>query len=128
MPGRVEVRDSTFGALANQTRRDIIARLAGGEATVGELADAYEMSLNAVSKHVKVLEDAGLVSRRVEWRTHFLALNPEPLRAAHEWLDLYRTFWESRLDALELFLASRKGRKKDGPRSPAKKKTRRDSR
>ena len=120
--------DLTFHALADPTRRGMLASLALGERSISQLAEPLDMSFAGASKHVKVLEDAGLVSRRVEWRTHFLALNPEPLRAAHEWLDLYRTFWESKLDALELFLASRKGRKKDGPRSPAKKKTRRDSR
>lgn len=123
----VELKDSTFTALANGTRRDILARLAGGEATVSELADAYDMSLNAVSKHVMMLEQAGLVTRRVDWRTHYIILNPEPLRAAHEWLDLYRAFWEQRLDALEQFLARKKEQKRD-PSNPAKKKTRRHTR
>lgn len=123
----VELQDSIFAALANSTRRDIVARLAGGEATVSELADAYDMSLNAVSKHVMTLEEAGLVTRRVDWRTHYIILNPEPLRAAHEWLDLYRAFWENRLDALEQFLARKKGAKNDPP-DPAKKKARRHPR
>lgn len=123
----VELNDSTFAALANATRRDILARLAGGEATVSELADAYDMSLNAVSKHVMTLEEAGLVTRRVDWRTHYIILNPEPLRAAHEWLDLYRAFWEHKLDALEQFLARKKRDQHDTP-DPAKKKTRRHPR
>jgi len=122
----VELKDSTFAALANATRRDILARLAGGEATVSELADAYDMSLNAVSKHVMTLEEAGLVTRRVDWRTHYIILNPEPLRAAHEWLDLYRAFWEHKLDALEQFLARKKRDPHDTP-DPAQKKTRRHS-
>ncbi len=126
----VELRDSTFAALANATRRDILSRLAGGEATIGELADAYDMSLNGVSKHVMMLEQAGLVTRRKEWHTHYICLNPEPLRAAHEWLDLYRAFWEQRLDALELFLANKKGKKgaKHDASNTAKKRTRRNTR
>ncbi|MGH8505121.1 MAG: ArsR/SmtB family transcription factor [Stenotrophobium sp.] len=123
----VELKDSTFAALANATRRDILARLAGGEATVSELADAYAISLNAVSKHVMTLEQAGLVTRRVDWRTHYICLNPEPLRAAHEWLDFYRAFWENKLDALEKFLARNKGAQHVPP-NPAQKKTRRHPR
>jgi DNA-binding transcriptional ArsR family regulator len=126
----VELRDSTFAALANATRRDILSRLAGGEATIGELADAYDMSLNGVSKHVMMLEQAGLVTRRKEWHTHYICLNPEPLRAAYEWLDFYRAFWEQKLDALEIFLADnkrKKGAKHESP-DPAKKKTRRNPR
>lgn len=125
----VELKDSTFAALANATRRDILARLAAGEATVSALAEAYDISLNAVSKHLTVLEDAGLISRRVEWRTHYIRINPEPLRTAHEWLDAYRVFWEQRLDALELFLARKKAAKKkgaaDAKSDPAAKKNRR---
>lgn len=125
----VELKDSTFAALANATRRDILARLAAGEATVGALAETYDISLNAVSKHLAVLEEAGLISRRVEWRSHYIRINPEPLRAAHEWLDAYRVFWEQRLDALELFLARKKAAKKKGvpdvAPDPAAKKTRR---
>ena len=123
----VELNDSTFAALANATRRDILARLAVSEATVSEQADAYDMSLNAVSKHVMALEEAGLVTRRVDWRTHYICINPEPLRAAHEWLGFYRTFWENKLDALEQFLAHKKGAKHVAS-NPAKKKTRRHSR
>jgi DNA-binding transcriptional ArsR family regulator len=105
----VDSQDAAFAALANATRRDILARLAGGETTVGGLADAYDMSLNAVSKHLKVLEDAGLVDRRVEWREHHIRLNPKPLREVADWLERYRAFWEQRLDALEDFLATHKG-------------------
>lgn len=123
----VELKDSTFAALANATRRDMLLRLAAGEATIGALAEAYDMSLNAVSKHVMTLEQAGLVTRRVDWRTHYICLNPEPLRAAHEWLDHYRAFWEHRLDALEDFLARKKGAQHAAP-DPTQKKTRRHSR
>lgn len=107
----VESCDKTFAALAHPTRRDILARLALGETSVGEIAGAYDLSLNAVSKHLMVLEQAGLISRRVEWRTHYLQINPAPLHTAAEWLDRYRAFWENRLDALEVFLARKKGAK-----------------
>ena len=105
----VDSLDAAFAALANPTRRGILARLATGESTVGSIADDHDMSLNAVSKHLKVLEDAGLVERRVEWREHHIRLNPRPLREVADWLELYRAFWEARLDALEAFIASQKG-------------------
>lgn len=104
----VDSLDSTFAALAHPTRRDILSRLAGGESTVGEIADAYDMSLNAVSKHVMVLEKARLIRRRIEWRIHYISLSPEPLRGASGWLETYRAFWDQRLDALEQFLVRRK--------------------
>ncbi len=78
--------------------------LAGGENTVGELANRFPISFNGVSKHVKVLERAGLVERRVRGREHRLRLRAEPLREAARWLEHYREFWETRLDALEAFL------------------------
>jgi DNA-binding transcriptional ArsR family regulator len=123
----VDSTDAAFAALANATRRDILARLTTGEVTVGGLADAYDMSLNAVSKHVKVLEDAGLIDRRVEWREHHLTLNPGPLRDVAAWLERYRAFWEGRLDALEEFLATQKGTR-HGKRNPPVQKNRRHSR
>ena len=123
----VDLQDAAFAALANATRRDILARLASGEATVGGLADAYDMSLNAVSKHLKVLEEAGLVDRRIEWRQHHIRLNPEPLREVAEWLERYRAFWEQRLDALEDFLATHKGNR-HGKRNQTVPKARRHSR
>ena len=76
---------------------------------LAEIAAPYEVSLNAVSKHLMVLENAGLVTRRIEGRTHHLTLNPEPLRTAAQWLEIYRAFWEERLDALEDFIARKKG-------------------
>jgi DNA-binding transcriptional ArsR family regulator len=99
--------DHVFGALADPTRRAILARLARGEALVTELAEPFPMSLNAVSKHVRALERAGLVRRTVVGREHHCALEPAPLRRASSWLEHYRAFWEGRLDALEHFLASR---------------------
>ncbi len=125
----VEYLDQTFSALSDATRRDILSRLALGEATVSEIAEPYEMSLNAVSKHLIVLENAGLVIRSVEGRVHRISLNPEPLRSMSEWLELYRGFWENRLDALEQFLLAgkKKGRKNDS-RNQDHKKTPRNSR
>ncbi|CAN5881907.1 hypothetical protein BH24GEM1_BH24GEM1_09570 [soil metagenome] len=79
--------------------------LAEGEVNVGSLAKRFPISLNGVSKHVKVLERAGLVERTVQGREHRLRLNAEPLREAAMWLEHYRTFWDSRLAALEAFLA-----------------------
>jgi DNA-binding transcriptional ArsR family regulator len=105
----VERLDATFAALSDATRRHILARLARGEASVGEIAAPYEMSLNAVSKHLMALESARLITRRVEGRVHYLRLNPAPLREASDWLAFYRAFWEARLDALELFLDRKKG-------------------
>ncbi len=68
------------------------------------------MSLNAVSKHLMVLEKARLIRRRIEWRVHYISLNPQPLQAAAGWLETYRAFWEQRLDALEQFLVRKKGK------------------
>jgi DNA-binding transcriptional ArsR family regulator len=125
-----EYLDTTFAALSHATRRDILARLTLGESTVGDIAAPYQVSLNTISKHLTVLEQAGLVTRRIEGRVHHLRLNPEPLGTASEWLQLYRSFWEQRLDALDDFL-SRKARKKGtshGTRSPHHAKARRPTR
>ncbi len=94
----------TYAAIADPTRRAILTRLAQGEARVTEIAEPFAMSLNAVSKHVRVLERAGLVRRHVKGRDHYLVLDAEPLRAASAWIDTYRQFWGERLDALESFL------------------------
>jgi DNA-binding transcriptional ArsR family regulator len=98
------VLDATFHALAHPTRRAILAHLADGEMTVLELAAHHTISLNSVSKHLKVLEQAGLVRRRVVGRTHHCALSAEPLHAAEDWIRPYRRFWSERLDALERYL------------------------
>jgi DNA-binding transcriptional ArsR family regulator len=97
---------STLFALADPTRRGILARLARGDATVSELAEPYDMSLAAISKHLKVLQNAGLVSRsrEAQWRPcHLVA---EPMQAVAEWLDDYRRFWERSLDSLGDYLAA----------------------
>lgn len=96
--------DRTFSALADPTRRAILSGLAEGERTVGDLAEPFNMSLPAVSKHIRVLEEAGLLERRHEGRIHRLSLNPDPMRGAAEWIDLYKSFWTSKLDQLEKLL------------------------
>jgi DNA-binding transcriptional ArsR family regulator len=92
--------DRVFHALADPTRRAILTRLAAGEASVGELAVPFAMALPSVSKHLKVLEQAGLLTRRVEGRVHHIALSPEGLQTAAEWLDFYQVFWGESLDRL----------------------------
>ena len=96
--------DDTLIALADDTRRRILQRLAAGEARVTEVAEPFEISLNSVSKHIRILERAGLVRRRVAGRDHFLALEPEPLDRLTQWMQQTREFWSSRLDALEAAL------------------------
>jgi DNA-binding transcriptional ArsR family regulator len=92
--------DMAFAALADPTRRAILARLALGEASVGELAAPFAMSLPGVSKHLRVLEGAGLIVRRREGRVHRCRLDPAPMRRAQAWISQCRRFWEGRLDAL----------------------------
>jgi DNA-binding transcriptional ArsR family regulator len=96
--------DRTFGALADPTRRRILAQLAKGEGCVTDLARPHAMSLAAVSKHLIVLEKAGLVKRRRNGRVHSLALEAEPMREARAWIDRYRKFWEGNLDQFEKYL------------------------
>lgn len=93
-----------FAALADPTRRAMLARLASGEATVNELAEPFEMSLPAVSKHLKVLEKAGLVSRGREAQWRPARLQPEPLRQVSDWVEHYRKFWEQSFDRLDDYL------------------------
>ena len=98
--------DSTYAALADPSRRAILARLRHGQLRVTEIAEPFDISLNAVSKHLKVLEHAGLIRRTVRGRDHFLALEAGPLDQAAEWIESYRVFWEQRIDALDGFLAT----------------------
>lgn len=93
--------DALYGAISHPVRRSVIEHLRTGEATVTLLAAPFDMSLAAVSKHIRVLEGAGLVTRTVQGRAHHLALEPSSLMTAARWLDSYRTFWEARLDLLE---------------------------
>jgi DNA-binding transcriptional ArsR family regulator len=96
--------DHTFAALADPTRRAILARLASGEATVTQLAEPFEISLPAISRHLKVLERAGLIARgrEAQWRPR--TLRAEPLKDAADWLARYRRFWEESLDRLEEYM------------------------
>lgn len=96
--------DAVFHALAHAARRDMLRRLAAREQTVGQLAAPLTMSLAAASKHVKVLERAGLVDRRVLGREHVCQLSPGPLGTVSEWLSFYERFWNQRLDNLDAML------------------------
>jgi DNA-binding transcriptional ArsR family regulator len=96
--------DDTLIALADDTRRTILKRLAAGEARVTEVAAPFGISLNSVSKHIRLLERAGLVRRRVSGRDHFLALEPQPFDELTRWMRETREFWSSRLDHLEAAL------------------------
>ncbi len=96
--------DRTLSALADPTRRAILRRLSGGETRVTALAEPFGVSLNAVSKHIRVLERAGLVRRRRSGREHLLSFEPAALEAAAEWIETQRTFWNARLDTLESLL------------------------
>jgi DNA-binding transcriptional ArsR family regulator len=100
--------DRTFGALADPTRRAILARLASGEFRVTDLAEPFDISLPAVSKHLKVLEEAGLLARRKEGRIHHCRLDPRPMNAAAEWIARHRKFWENAFDNLEKYLVEQK--------------------
>jgi DNA-binding transcriptional ArsR family regulator len=110
MTTTAERLDRTFGALADPTRRAILARLAKGEASVTELAEPFEMSLPAVSKHLKVLEHAGLVSRGRERQWRPARLRAVPLKEVSEWTDRYRRFWDERYDRLDEYLDELQGR------------------
>jgi Predicted transcriptional regulators len=96
---------ATLGALADPTRRAILARLAKGEASVNEIAEPFDMTLAAVSKHIKVLENAGLVRRGRQAQYRPCTLEPGPLREAASYLEFYRRFWEQNLNQLEAYLA-----------------------
>lgn len=97
--------DRVFHALSDPTRRAMLRTLAGRPRSVGELAEPHDMSFAAAAKHVKVLEEAGLLAREVRGRHHFCHLSPAPLAAADQWLAFYERYWSQRLDALEAALA-----------------------
>jgi DNA-binding transcriptional ArsR family regulator len=101
---RSKLLDRTFGALADPTRRRILAQLAKGNECVTDLARPHAMSLAAVSKHLIVLEKAGLVKRRRNGRVHSLKLETKPMQEARAWIDRYRKFWEANLDQFEKYL------------------------
>ncbi|WP_067334001.1 ArsR/SmtB family transcription factor [Stappia indica] len=113
--------DAIFQALGDATRRQMLLALSEGERSVSQLAEPFDMSLAAASKHVKVLEKAGLIRREVRWRTHTCRLEPGPLASAHDWLGFYERFWTSRLDVLDALLreenANRSKDQKEGDKT-----------
>ncbi len=111
--------DAVFHALGDATRRKMLSDLARGARTVGRLAAPYSMSLAAASKHVKALEQAGLVRREVRGREHWCRLEPGPLASAHTWLSFYERFWSDRLDVLERLLREEDAGTAGGAGEPA---------
>ena len=111
--------DRTFAALSDSTRRAILARLAEGETTVGDLARPFRMSRPAISKHLRVLERAGLVQRQREGRVSRCELDAEPMRDAAQWIERYREFWGDRLDSLARYLERQEP---SGKRNPKRRK------
>ena len=103
--------DSVFHALGDFTRRRMLRDLADGDRTVSQLAEPFEMSLAAASKHIKVLENAGMIRREVRGRTHLCRLEPGPLASAQRWLSFYERFWTDRLDVLERLLREEDAKK-----------------
>jgi DNA-binding transcriptional ArsR family regulator len=107
--------DATFRALADPTRRGMLASLALGEKSIGELASPFEMSFAGASKHVKVLEEAGLIARRKQGRTHLIRVEAKPLEEAERWLRQWEKFWSTSLDRLQAAIeADKKKEKKNG--------------
>ena len=100
--------DQVFFALSDGTRRAILSRLAEGSTTIGELAEPFSISSPAISKHMKILEKAGLIERRIDGRQHHCSLSTSALKTAEDWINFHRKFWESRLDALEDLLTNEK--------------------
>ncbi|MFL6688582.1 MAG: ArsR/SmtB family transcription factor [Alphaproteobacteria bacterium] len=105
--------DHTFSALSDPTRRAILARLALGEATVGELAAPFEVSLPAISKHLKVLETADLIIREKRAQSRVCRLKPEALKAASDWIEQNRRMWEDRFDRLDAYLRELQAKEKN---------------
>jgi DNA-binding transcriptional ArsR family regulator len=99
-----EQLDTTFRALADPTRRGMLANLALGEKSIGELAEPFAMSFAGASKHVKVLEDAGLIARRKHGRTHLISIDAKPLEEAERWMRQWEKLWNVRLDRLEALI------------------------
>jgi DNA-binding transcriptional ArsR family regulator len=112
---------TTFAALADPTRRAILARLAMGECSVTELAEPFDMSMPAVSKHLRVLERAGLIVRGREAQYRPCRIQPKPLKEVAEWIDTYRHIWEQRFDRLESYLQELQAKEKSHGRRPRRK-------
>lgn len=102
--------DSTFRALADPTRRGMLASLALGEKSIGELAEPFAMSFAGASKHVKVLEEAGLIARRKQGRTHLISIEAKPIEEAERWMRQWERFWNTRLDRLEALIDQEKSK------------------
>jgi len=103
-----QILDRVFLALGHPVRRQILVRLAQGAATVTDIAEPFDLSLNAISKHLKVLERANLIQREVVGREHYCRISPQPLEEISNWLAYYQTFWTSRFDAMEQEIIARK--------------------
>jgi DNA-binding transcriptional ArsR family regulator len=112
--------NSVFHALGDATRRRMLRDLASGERTVGQLAEPFAISLAAASKHIKALENAGLIRREVRGRTHLCRLDPGPLASAFAWLRFYEGFWTERLDVLERLLREEDAQAATTPEEPPK--------
>ncbi len=115
---------ATFHALADPTRRAILARLSSGEASVNDLAAPFDMSLPAISKHLKVLEGAGLISRTKEAQYRPCKLEAQPLQEANAWVEQYRKFWEASFDRLDAYLQALQAKEKKVSTKGSKKKNR----
>lgn len=105
--------DQVFFALSDSTRRGILARLAEGSRTIGELAAPFKISKPAVTKHMKILERAGLIDRKIQGRIHECSLSTSGLKTAEDWINFHRSFWESRFDALDNLLTGQKSETKE---------------
>lgn len=109
------VLDRVFSAVSDPTRRAILARLADSDARVTDVASAFPISLNSTSKHIRVLEGAGLVRRTVRGREHILSLDPAPLAEAADWIEYYRSFWSDRLATLDALVTGSDDREEPSP-------------
>lgn len=110
--------NAVFHALGDATRRQMLRDLAAGERTVGQLAEPFDISLAAASKHIKALEAAGLIQREVRGRSHLCRLAPGPLASAHEWLSYYEAFWTGRLNILDRLLREEAAQSPLHPKDP----------
>jgi DNA-binding transcriptional ArsR family regulator len=117
--------DLVFGALSDRTRRAILGRLARAPASVGELAEPFAMSFSAVSKHLHVLERAGLVALEADGRMRRCSLNAEPLRRADRWIACYRAFWDDTLDALAAYVEEGEAPRDEAAKAPERRRSRR---
>jgi len=109
---RPNTLDAVFSALSDPTRRTILEQLSKGQHSVTELADPHDMSMPAISKHLRVLEDAGLIVRSKDGRLRRCSLSSQPMKAAADWLERYREFWEAKFEALDTLVSSSKKKSK----------------